>query len=80
MEPRRAVLDVIDVGVLGAALMGGVAAGLGADVPAMAEERARIAATLEPRPEHRARLDDLYAVYRQSYRALEPLFPRLSGR
>lgn len=74
------VLDAIDVGVLGAALMGLVAAGLGTDVPALAEERVRVAATLDPRPEQRARLDDLYALYSQSYRALEPLFPRFSGR
>jgi len=59
--------------------MGMVAAGLAADVPTLAEERVRVSERLDPRAARGARMDDLYGVYSESYRALEPLFPRLSG-
>jgi xylulokinase len=72
------VLADLDAGVLGATLMGMVAAGLGSDVPGLAEERVRVARTIEPRPQRRRRADDLHEVYAQTYRALEPLFPRLA--
>lgn len=73
------VLATVDAGVLGATLMGMVAAGLGSDVATLAEERVTAAQVLEPRAEARARLDGLYGVYRDGYHALEPLFWRLSG-
>jgi xylulokinase len=72
------VLADLDAGVLGAALMGMVAGGLGPDVPSIAEEHVSIATSLEPRPRRRERADELFAVYSESYRALEPLFPRLA--
>ena len=72
------VLTDLDAGVLGAALMGMVAAGLGPDVATLAEERVSIAGTIEPRGDRRQRAEDLYAVYAESYRALEGVFPRLS--
>lgn len=59
--------------------MGLVAAGLGSDVAVLAEERVAIARTVEPRADRRQRAEDLHAAYIETYRALEPLFPRLSG-
>ena len=73
------MLADLDAGVLGAALMGLVAAGLGSDVAVLAEERVAIARTVEPRADRRQRAEDLHAAYIETYRALEPLFPRLSG-
>lgn len=69
-----------DSGVLGAALMGLVAAGVERDIAAAATNRVTIAAIVEPDPDPgaAARLDDLYGIYRDTYRALEPIFPRLS--
>ena len=66
-------------GVLGSVFMGLVAAGLAPDVATLAEERARVSETIQPRAERRERADALHAVYTQSYRALEPLFPRLAA-
>lgn len=71
------VLADLDAGVLGAALMGMVAARLGPDVQTLAEERVSIASTVEPRGEQRQRADDLHTVYLETYRALAPIFPRL---
>jgi xylulokinase len=73
------VLDERDAGVLGAVFMGQVAAGLGPDVPSLAEERVRIAEVLEPYAPNERRLADLHVTYAESYQALEPLFPRLSA-
>ena len=73
-------LDVLadqDAGVLGAVFMGMVAAGLAPDLATLAEERVVVSQTVEPEPEHRERADELHAVYVDSYRALEPLFPAL---
>lgn len=72
------MLATSDAGVLGATLTGMVAAGLGPDVPTLAEERVRVASTVEPRSSARARADELHAAYVEGYRALEPLFPRLA--
>jgi xylulokinase len=70
-----------DSGVLGAALMGLVAAGWETDIAAAATHRVRVAEIIEPDPGagSMARLDDLHAIYRNTYRALEPLFPRLAA-
>jgi xylulokinase len=73
------LLETLDSGVLGAALMGLVAAGLEPGIEAAADSRARVASTIEPDDGERSRLDDLYGVYRDAYRALAPLFPRLAG-
>jgi xylulokinase len=73
------VLDERDAGVLGAVFMGQVAAGLGPDVPSLAEERVRIAEVLEPHAPNARRLADLHLTYAESYQALEPLFSRLSA-
>ncbi len=50
---------------------------LGSDVASLAEERVGIAETVEPRVERRQRADDLQAVYRETYLALEPLFSQM---
>jgi xylulokinase len=70
-----------DSGVLGAALLGLVAAGLETDSAAAATHRVTIAETVEPDPDPAsvARLDTLYGVYRDTYGALEPLFRRLAA-
>jgi xylulokinase len=73
------VLLTLESGVLGATLLGIVAAGLADDLGPLAEEHARIAEVVEPELAERARLDDLYGVYREAYAALVPLFPRLVG-
>jgi xylulokinase len=73
------VLATLDSAVLGAALMGMVAAGLEPDLRAAAERHTAIAAHVEPDATLGARLDDLYGVYRDAYVALKPLFPRLAA-
>lgn len=73
------VMATLDSAVLGAALMGMVAAGLEPDLTVAAERHARVASTVEPNPAQQARLDDLYGVYRDAYPALQPVFARLVG-
>lgn len=73
------VLDTLDAGVLGAVFMGMVAAGLGADVPTLADERVRVSELLEPDSPNARRLADLHVTYVETYKALEPLFSRLSA-
>jgi xylulokinase len=73
------VLETLDAGVLGATLMGMVAAGLEDDLEALAHRSARVGSPVEPAPREQARLDDLYGVYNDAYTALEPLFPRISA-
>jgi xylulokinase len=72
------VLETLESGVLGATLLGMVAAGLADDVASLADEHVRFAQRLEPDPAQHARLDGLFSVYRDAYAALEPLFPRLA--
>jgi xylulokinase len=69
-----------DSGVLGAALMGLVAGGVEGDIAMAATHRVTIAEHVEPDAAAVGRLDDLYGIYRDTYRALEPLFPRLASR
>ncbi|MFN8520298.1 MAG: FGGY-family carbohydrate kinase [Chloroflexota bacterium] len=73
------VMATLDSAVLGAALMGMVAAGVEPNLAGAAARYARVAATIEPDPLREARLDDLYAVYRDAYGALKPLFGRLGS-
>ena len=72
------VLAERDAGVLGSVLMGQVAAGLAPDLRALAEERVRVVQTIEPRADRRRRADMHHEVYMEAYRALQPLFARLS--
>ncbi len=78
---RRPVdlVATLDTAVLGAALMGMVAAGLEPDLGVAAERYARVASTIDPDTARSARLEDLYQVYREAYAALRPLFGRLSA-
>jgi xylulokinase len=71
-------LATLDSGVLGAALIGIVGTGIGSDLAALADSRATIASVVDPEPAEQARLDDLYAVYRETYTALRPVFGRLA--
>lgn len=71
-------LASLDSGVLGAALMGLVAAGIEPDLDAAGDRRVRLAAPIEPEADARQRLDDLYGVYRAAYEALVPVFPQLA--
>ncbi len=73
------VMATLDSAVLGAALMGMVAAGLEPDLAVAAERHARIAGTIQPDAAQQPRADDLYGVYRDAYAALKPLFGRLPG-
>ena len=73
------VLESIDAGVHGATLLGMVAAGLATDIADLAEERVHVVESIDPDPALAARLDELYGVYADSYRALEPIFPRLAS-
>ncbi len=71
------VLETFDAGVLGAALMGMVAGDVTDDLEALAEERVRVRAQIDPENDDRARLDHLYGVYAETYQALEPVFSKL---
>jgi xylulokinase len=77
---RVDVLETLDAGVLGAALIGMVAAGLGRSggLEGLIDQHVRVASRVEPRLDARHRSDDLYGLYTESYRALEPVFPRLA--
>ena len=66
-----------DSGVLGAALLGLVAAGIEPDLDAAGTRRVRLATPVEPEPAEQPRLDALYGLYTATYAALEPIFPRL---
>ncbi len=73
------VLAPVETGVLGATLLGMVAADPGEELTAAAEQHVRIGRIVEPSEDGRSRLDDLYGVYADAYQALEPLFPRLGA-
>ena len=66
-------------GCLGAALMGGVAAGLADDLESWAEESVTVARAFTPNDAAADRLDRLHAVYRATYRALEQRFVELGA-
>ena len=60
----------------GAALLGGVAGGMFADVDDAVTRCVRVGTTIEPDPSATAAYDDLYARFRKLYPALEPLEER----
>jgi len=74
-----ALLATRDSGVLGAALMGLVAAGAAADIETAAARHVAVAATVEPDPGTTGRLAELYGLYRETYEALVPVFRRLAA-
>ena len=74
-----ALLTTRDSGVLGAALMGLVAADVETDIESAASRRVTVAAIVEPDPGATTRLADLYGLYRETYEALVPVFSRLAA-
>ena len=73
------MMATFDTGTLGAALMGLVAAGIEADMGEAAGRWVKVATQVDPQPGTQARLDTLYAVYREAYDALVPIFPGLAA-
>jgi len=71
------VLETFDAGVLGAALMGMVAAGITDDLETLAEERVRVRGPIDPEQDEQTRLEHLYGIYAETYQALEPVFSDL---
>jgi xylulokinase len=65
-------------GCVGAALMGGVAAGLANDLESWAAEAVTVARAFTPNDIAADRLDRLHEVYRATYRSLEQRFVELS--
>lgn len=72
-------LRVRDTGVLGAALMGAVAAGLFADLPSAARRTVEVERAFEPDRGVRARYDALHRVYRDAYAASRPTHAALAA-
>jgi xylulokinase len=73
------VLETPDAGVLGSALVGIVAAGIEDDLVDLAERCVHVSSRVDPDAAAEPRLVDLFGVYEDAYRALEPLFPRLTS-
>ena len=65
-------------GCVGAALMAGVAGGAADDLESWATEIVNVARVFAPDPDGADRLDDLHAVYRATYHALEDQFRALT--
>ncbi len=72
-------LGILESAVLGAALMGIVAAGIETDIDSASDRHVKVATRIDPEPADIPRLDDLYGIYRDTYEALAPIFPRLSS-
>lgn len=75
-RPVRA-LALQEASVTGAALLGGVAAGVYADCRAAAAVAPREGRLFSPRPELAAMYDDLYAIFSGLYPALKEAYARL---
>jgi xylulokinase len=63
---------------LGAAIAGGVAVGLYPDY-GIARRFVQVEEGEHPNPTKHAQYDDIYALFMDAYRAVEPLFPRLAA-
>lgn len=74
MQLEVATLNIDEGPALGAALLGGVAAGLYDSVEVAAESVVRIVHTTEPNQELTQRYDDYYQLYRSLYPALKERF------
>lgn len=72
-------LRVLDSGVLGAALLAGVGAGLTADLHEAARRMIHPERPFTPRPRVRRLYDDLYGIYRDLYTQLAPSFAALGS-
>jgi xylulokinase len=71
---------VPDPGLLGAAALGAVAAGLQADLPSALADLVAHDRTYEPDPGRAARYDKLFALYRPAFEALRPINQALAGQ
>lgn len=76
---QLALMETLDSAVLGAALMGLVAAGLERDLESASASRVRISSWVDPEAGHVTRMEDLYASYRAAYTSLVPVFSRLAA-
>jgi sugar (pentulose or hexulose) kinase len=61
---------------LGAAMLGGVAAGVWPDLESATRDAVRVTGTIEPNPANRAVYDRLYETYVALYPRVKDLFPR----
>ncbi len=74
---RRVIVpEVLEAAVLGAAVIAGVGVGAFEDVTQGATRMMRPRQLIEPNPEHHARYQQSYALYRELYQAVEPLYGR----
>lgn len=71
-------LQVLDSGVLGAALVAGSSAGIWPDPATAAKQMVKVERTFEPNNQCNTRYNDLYRLYRDLYRALEPAYDKLN--
>jgi xylulokinase len=81
-DAHRCTLEVVAstmTGCLGAALMGGVAAGAATDLESWAADVVTVARTFTPDPAGADRFDVLHAVYRETYAALIDRFTDLAA-
>ena len=74
-----AVLETTEAAALGVAMLGGKAAGVVADLSAMARHVVKIRHVMEPDEKRRKVYDELYAIYRELYPAIRPLNHRLAA-
>jgi xylulokinase len=77
---RVLVPAVLETAVLGSAILGAVAVEAAHDVESAVRAMTRIDDELEPRPEHRATYDRLYAAYTGLYPAVAPVLRPLASR
>jgi xylulokinase len=70
----------LDSGTLGAAVIAGIGVGLFPSLPAAAREMLRIGQSFAPNIALKARYDDLFSLYRETYKALIPVHQRLIGK
>ena len=63
-----------DAGVLGAAMLAGLAVGTGGSVAGLAARMVRVDREFTPDPRQRRRLDDAHGRYLEAQRALAPIF------
>lgn len=75
---RVVIPKVIDAPVLGSAVIAGVGAGAFENFTQGAQQMVRPRAVIEPNVENHARYEQLYAVYRELYENVKPLYTRLS--
>jgi xylulokinase len=73
---RLAILE--EATSMGAALAGGVAIGLYPSFD-MAEQMNQVVETFQPRPEAKAVYDQIYPLFDEAYRGLEPVFDGIAG-